>query len=249
VHLTETCDEDGPHLISHAATTRATTPDEVVTGAIQASLAQRALLPREHYVDTGYTSAALLVSSATRYGIDLVGPLPEDTSWQGRADAGFAGHNFHIDWDTRTATCPQGKPSRLWCETHDEDGHPLHRILFDPQDCRACSVRRHCTHSVEGARTLTVHPPAEQRALEAARARQQTADFEERYHTRAGIEGTMAQGVHACGLRQCRYRGLAKTTLQHLATAAAINLQRLDDWWTETPRAKTRKSPFAALVA
>jgi hypothetical protein len=33
--------------------------------------------------------------------------------------------------------------------------------------------------------------------------------------------------------------------LQHLATAAAINLQRLDDWWTQTPRAQTRVSPFA----
>src|SRR5579871_1663585 len=193
VHVTETCDEDGPHLISQVATTRATTPDEVVTGEIQASLAHRALLPREHYVDTGYTSAALLVTSATKHGIDLVGPLPGDTSWQARADEGFAGHSFQINWDTRTAICPQGKPSRLWTETHDERGHRLHRIFFAPEDCLACPARSHCTHSAEGARTITVHPQAEQRALEAARAYQETADFTARYHTRAGIEGTIAQ--------------------------------------------------------
>jgi len=56
-------------------------------------------------------------------------------------------------------------------------------------------------------------------------------------------------GVRVCDLRQARYRGLAKTHLQHVVTATAINLYRLDDWWTETPRAHTRQSTFAALAA
>jgi hypothetical protein len=41
--------------------------------------------------------------------------------------------------------------------------------------------------------------------------------------------------------------GLAKTHFQHLATAAALNFVRLGEWWTGTPWAKTRGSPFAAL--
>ncbi len=59
----------------------------------------------------------------------------------------------------------------------------------------------------------------------------------------------MSQGVQACGLPHSRYRGLARTHLQHVATGVAISLQRLDDWWTETPRAVTRPSRFAALAA
>jgi transposase len=55
-------------------------------------------------------------------------------------------------------------------------------------------------------------------------------------------------GVRAYGLRQARYRGLAKTHLQHVATAAAINIVRLADWLNGVPRATTRCSRFAALA-
>jgi transposase len=68
------------------------------------------------------------------------------------------------------------------------------------------------------------------------------------YNHRAGIEGTISQGVRAFDLRQTRYRGLAKTHLQHIATATAINLDRLVAWLEEVPRALTRTSRFAALA-
>jgi IS5 family transposase len=48
--------------------------------------------------------------------------------------------------------------------------------------------------------------------------------------TRAGIEATHGQAVRRCGLRRCRYIGLAKTHLQHLISAAAINLARIANW-------------------
>jgi transposase len=42
---------------------------------------------------------------------------------------------------------------------------------------------------------------------------------------------------------------MAKTHLQHIATAAALNMVRLGEWLAGTPQAKTRCSPFAALKA
>jgi transposase len=73
---------------------------------------------------------------------------------------------------------------------------------------------------------------------------------ERRAHARrAGIEGTLSQGVRAFGLRRSRYRGLAKAHLQHVATAAAVNLERLAAWFRAVPRAATRTSRFAALAA
>jgi len=41
---------------------------------------------------------------------------------------------------------------------------------------------------------------------------------------------------------------LAKTHVQHVATAAAINIDRIVAWLDERPRAQTRISRFAALA-
>jgi hypothetical protein len=83
--------------------------------------------------------------------------------------------------------------------------------------------------------------------MEQARQRQATAAFRAQYASRAGVESTYAQGTRRCGLRQAQYIGLARTHLQHVATAAALNLVRLGEWWRGTPVAKTRRSPFARL--
>ncbi len=51
------------------------------------------------------------------------------------------------------------------------------------------------------------------------------------------------------GLRRARYDGLQKVHLQHVFTAVAINVLRIDAVLTQTPRGQTRRSPFARLVA
>jgi transposase len=65
------------------------------------------------------------------------------------------------------------------------------------------------------------------------------------YGKRTGVEGMISQGVRACGMRGSRYAGQAKTHLQHLATAAAVNVLRIGDWLAEKPREDTRISAFA----
>jgi transposase len=96
---------------------------------------------------------------------------------------------------------------------------------------------------------MTLRPQSEPQALQAIRQQQGTAAWKTQYDKRAGIEGTLSQGIRAFGLRQCRYRGLPKTRLQHLATAAAINIDRLAAWLDGRPHAQTRVSRFAALAA
>ena len=82
----------------------------------------------------------------------------------------------------------------------------------------------------------------------AARQRQQTEAFKAEYARRAGVEGTHSQGVRVCGLRRSRYIGMAKTHLQHLLTAAALNFVRVAEWLADTPLAVTRKSPFLKMM-
>ncbi|MCZ7171397.1 transposase, partial [Salmonella enterica] len=74
-------------------------------------------------------------------------------------------------------------------------------------------------------------------------------ETEHLYAQRRGVEGTIAQAVGAFGLRRCRYRGLARAGLQSLATAAALNLDRLAAWFARRPLATTRTSRFATLAA
>jgi transposase len=72
--------------------------------------------------------------------------------------------------------------------------------------------------------------------------------WQERYHLRAGIEGTLSQGVRAFGMRRSRYVGLAKTGLQQVCAAVGMNVLRIVHWLDGLPRARTRVTRFAALV-
>ncbi len=122
------------------------------------------------------------------------------------------------------------------------------RIRFADSDCQACPVRQQCTHSPSQGRHLTLRPREHHAALQAARQRQSTPQFKDTYAARAGVEGTLSQGVRNCALRRSRYIGLAKTRLQHLLAATAINLTRVGAWLMNRPRARTRRSAFAALA-
>lgn len=248
VHLTETCDEDTPHLITDVQTTVATTTDFELLPTIQADLADRQLLPAEQLVDTGYVTAEHLVTSPQTHQVNLLGPVMPDASWQAQTPDGLDVATFAIDWDAQTATCPQGRVSRQWQPSQNRQGHPVIHIRFAQTDCQTCALRAQCTRSAHSARVLTVRPRDQHQTLQAARQRQTTAAFKDAYAARAGVEGTLSQGVRDCDLRRSRYIGLAKTRLHHLLAATALNLIRVGAWFAELPRAKTRRSAFAALA-
>ena len=249
-HLTETCEptQERPPLITHVLTTAATTPDRAVLDVIQTDLAAADRLPAEHLVDSGYVSAAALGRSQAA-GVTVVGPVPADTSWQARTAEGITSQQFVLDWEQQTATCPGGRTNRSWQATRDRHGAPVVAIQFAAADCQPCPLRVRCTTATTHGRQLTVRPPAEQAVLAAARQAQATPAFAARYAARAGVEGTLSEAVQVSDLRHSRYRGLAKTHLQHVLTAAGLNLRRLDAWWADHPRASTRRAPWLRLLA
>lgn len=247
VHLTESCSEGQPHIITHVTTTPATTGDVEMTGEIHTALAAKGLLPEEHFVDTSYVDADHLFDSAEQ-GIDLVGPAPADVSWQATAEAGFDISVFDVDWDRKQVICPNEKVSHSWRLRENSQGKQSIHVTFSMSDCSPCPQRQQCTKSEKAARQLKLQTGERYIVLQKARERQKTAAFKERYKQRAGVEGTISQAVRAFGLRRSRYVGLAKTHFQDIATAAAINLTRLAAWLAEEPMAKTRQSRFAALT-
>jgi len=194
-------------------------------------------------VDSAYVSADHLIAARTKHGIDLVGPGRRNLSWQSRSGGeAFTLAGFTVDWDRRVARCPEGKESTSWTDSakHRGPGSVIH-VQFRAADCRACVSRARCTRarSKYQGRALALLPRPEYEALAATRAREGTVDRKRLYAQRNGIEGTLSQAVRAFGLRRSRYRGLAKTGLQHVATAAALNLDRLAAWFAGRPLAPT----------
>jgi transposase len=248
VHLTETCEEDLPSLITQVQTTEAIQNDNEALPQIHRELAKAELLPDKHLVDAGYIEATQLVESRQEYGMELMGPVQGNGRWQHEQGNGFDISHFRVDWKQQQVTCPAGKTSSSWKDYVDDRGNDLITIAFAKADCSQCPSLSQCTKAKNQRRTLTLKPQKLYEALQQARGREKTKEFRQEYKRRAGIEGTISQGVRAFGLRKARYLGLAKTRLQHLATAAAMNLERLADWLAGVEREITRRSVFARVM-
>jgi transposase len=218
-----------------------------MVAVVHESLNQRALLPSEHLVDKGYTDSHVLVDSQQQHGVTIVGPVADDPSWQARSDDGLTKSQFQVDWDRQVVTCPAGKQSISWLPNTWPENGMVFEARFSRRDCTPCALRSRCTRAKNEPRIIGLQARQYYEALQAARQHQTTKEFEQSYAARAGIEGTHAQAISRCGLRRCRYIGLAKTHLQHVITAAAVNLVRIADWQSGVPVAKTRCSRFAAL--
>lgn len=201
VHLTETCDDQTPHFITDGQTVVATTPDVAMTDVIPESLASRDIIPAEQYGDAGYRSTDHLESSTHR-GIALLGPVNEDTAWQSRSGDGYCMIDFVIDWDHQRATCPQGVSSSQWVERVQTV-----QIHFDRETCAACPVRAQWTRAKTSGRIRKVQHRAKHELLQHRRAEQRTPAFRTKYQHRAGIEGTISQGIRGCDGRYARYWG------------------------------------------
>jgi transposase len=253
VHLTETCDPGAPRLVVHADTTPANVHEAPRTAPIHDALAAKGLTPSEHLVDSAYVSAAHLIAARERHGIDLIGPGRRNLSWQSRSNGeAFTLNDFTVDWDRQVVRCPEGMESINWTMStkHRGEGRLIH-VQFRAAHCRTCPSRARCTRtrSKHAGRALGLLPKPEHEALAAARSRGMTDEGKHLYAQRQGVEGTISQAVRGFGLRQARYRGLAKTALQHIATAAALNFDRMAAWFASRPFAPTRTSRFAALAA
>ncbi len=247
VHLTETCDAGAPRLLLHADTTPANVHEAMRTEPIHAALAAKGLVPAEHLVDAAYVSAEHLVAARERHGIDLIGPARPIQNWQTKEKNALLITDFAVDWERRRVRCPEGRESTGWGEyRHAASGRPYIRANFSPADCRPCPARARCTRGQ--SRRLTLHLRDRHEAIAAARAQLASEAGQRLYAQRQGVESTISQVVRALGLRRGRYRGLAKTGLQGVATAAALNLDRLAAWFSSRPLAPTRTSRFAALA-
>ena len=248
VHVSETCEPTAPHLLTHVHTTSASVHEAQCTEPIQQALIEKDVPPDEHLVDAAYISSELLVHSRDDQGIILRGPTRPSQGWQTQVEGAYTLEQFEVDWHRQQVRCPQGHLSVAWWEHGGGQGSRPIIVAFDKQTCETCPVRSCCTRAKHTGRRLRLPPQDQYEALAAAQTWYVSEEGQQLYQRRAGVEGTLSQGVRAFGLRRTRYWGLAKTHVQHVAIAAAITIDRIVAWLDERPRAKTRTSRFAALA-
>ncbi|MEU2134175.1 transposase [Streptomyces sp. NPDC018352] len=160
VHLTETCEEVSPHLVTSVVTTIASIPDDRMAAPVHAELARRDLLPGEHWVDTGYANAGALAAAQRDHNVDLHGPLKAVTVPHARGEAAFGQDAFTIDWDNQHVTCPNGITSTQWHQRRSEDGLPTIRVRFSQANCHTCPQLRECVNSPKAQRRGSARPAA-----------------------------------------------------------------------------------------
>ena len=198
-------------------------PDEnILEVLLHPKLAKKGILPSEHLVDMGYTDPGILTGSLKDYGVDVVGPVARNPSWQSR-EGGLDKDRFEVDLKRKIVTCPAGKESLSWYDNRDASKYGAYQVRFAKVDCFSCPLRNQCSRAKREPRQLMLPSREEYEVLRHARERQKTEAFRSAYGLRAGVEATHGQANRRCGLRHCRYLGAAKTHLQHVVTAAAIN--------------------------
>ena len=222
VQVTETDDEEYPHIITDIAGTCSSETDYEALAGIQERLIARQCTPEKQYVDSGYISGPNLATSVENE-IDLIGPPCPVVSRQSKIPNGITTDQFAIDIDKQIATCPGGfnaKPDYGW--------KGKMRFRFSDELCAACVLSVRCCMGNKG-RTLCVgltYP-----LLQEARRRQTTDTFKADYRKhRGGVEGCLSALVRGNGMRISRYIGHQKRHLQALFSGSAANLKRVARW-------------------
>jgi transposase len=120
-----------------------------------------------------------------------------------------------------------GKQSVDWHEYQTKEyARPVVKIKFRNQDCLNCPSRNQCVRSKKAGRSMQIPGREMYEALGADQEKTASDAGRNEYKKRAGIEGTISQGVRRGSMRRSRYIGLEKTHLQEVATGAAINIVR-----------------------
>jgi transposase len=203
-HLTETCDDETPPLITHVLTTTAPVDDSQTSASIHTALETKGLLPQRHLVDTGYVDAERLTASRRDDAVDLCGAGRGSVRWQALTGGAFDLGHFVIDWSRQQVTCPAGRTSLSWTPAVDSRDNDVIKVKFAPGDCRQCRYRAQCTRAAR--RTLTVRPQEQQEALMANRQRQSTPAFKAE---QADAAGSRAHSRTASVPVECAVRGIA----------------------------------------
>lgn len=226
VHVTETCNNEGPEIITDYDVTSAGETDRGKDAGILERLSGSGVQPEVLYEDGGYPTGQGLIDARER-GTEIVAPmtggrLPQDSIGRER---------FQFDAETgRCTRCPEGHaPVRHDLRTTYRNNPPTLHAYFDGELCRACPLRGRCVarppnNGKKGNFHLEVGAHLVERDRNLAAQRQ--AAWWERYAIRAGVEATMSELKRGHGMGELRVRRMPRVRLAVGLKITACNVKR-----------------------
>jgi hypothetical protein len=169
--------------------------------------------PQRVLGDTAYGTGPVRAELAER-DVDALAPVPGGAVKEGR----LAKHDFAIDLDAGTVTCPAGHVAAIRTEPSG-----ARRASFSKPVCDGCPLRDRCVAPARGTRQVLI--AADEELLIAARqALEDPGTAEHLRRTRPRIERLLGLLAGRYGARKSRYIGRSKARLQAAWAAALVNL-------------------------
>jgi transposase len=168
--------------------------------------------PRRVLGDTAYGNGPVRAELAER-DIDVLAPVPDGKVIAGR----LAKHDFQIDLDAGTVTCPAGHTVTISTSKKGFRG-----ANFTVAMCRDCPLKHACCPG-RSRRQLNLREH-EDLLIAARRALADPATAEHLRRTRPRIERLLGLLATRYGARKSRYIGPRKARLQAAWAAALVNL-------------------------
>jgi IS5 family transposase len=207
----------------------ATTPANATDGSQLRPLPREqekahSVTPQELTADKAYDwgeNLESLANSSTIANIALTKPGNHRTGVE------FAVDDFLYDPDHIKLMCPAGHISTNCYRvvlSNSRLNKPGHAFQFKASLCNACPLKPKCVKNNEGRR---IHISYYEPYFRMARERLATEEGKEAYRNRYRVEQKMADLTRYCGLRECRYRGLARAGIHTLLSTTVCNIKRM----------------------
>ena len=219
------------NLITHVEVEPASAHDaHALMPAIESTQA-RDLGPREVLCDKAYGGEDNC-QAAKQQGVEIISPV------MGTAVKTHGLASFEYGDQGEVQSCAQGhKPLKV------KKRKNRHTAIFSTEHCSVCPFFSQCTVK-QGKRRYYLHYDDKARRCAQRRVHEQTAEFQDRYRWRAGIEATMSAYNRRTGVKQLRVRGLKTVRFCAVLKAVAVNIIRA----TAVKRAQTSHNEPALAI-
>jgi transposase len=199
------------------------------------------LTPKELTADRAYDWGENLESLAAK---NTTANIPLTKPGNHRTGVDFAVYDFLYDPENIKLMCPAGHISTSCYRvvlSNSRLNKPGYAFQFKASLCNVCPLKAKCVRNNEGRRIHAYYEPY----FRLARERLATEEGQQAYRNRYKIEQKIADLTRYCGLRRCRYRGLARAHIHTLLSTMVCNIKRMvtllwgkpDNYYRESPAA------------
>jgi len=185
------------------------------------------LIPQELSADKAYGAGANLDILESK---QITGYVSLKEKYNRRGTDLFTQEDFKYDVNTGLLTCPAGctvassKSDLVLTEDIRRKGVVFQ---FTPRQCGACKLRPLCYAGSLKRHGRAVHISAYEPYYRQMKQRMESEEGEAAYRNRYRVEHKVADLARYCGMRHCRYRGLARAGIHTLMAAISSNVKRM----------------------